>query len=157
MNAWYVEATKEALETSFHALEIVSIAYVEPFQITPSMSSVSLMMVKTMIKEGYQYGKGLGKDGKGYVFPLQLAENKNRYGLVYKSTKADVKRTMEEKRERSLAKLEGREPKTGRITLCYIRQSFRRTGWINTDQVSPFGYGIDVWDILHLGTLRFYF
>jgi len=43
---------------------------------------------------------------------------------------------MEEKRERSLARLEGRELRTGKITLCDIWQSFRSTGWINTDQVA---------------------
>ena len=77
-------------------------------------------MVKTMMREGYKYVKGLGKDGKGSIFPLQLAENNNRYVLGYKPTKGDRKRTMEEKRERNLARLEGREPKTGRITLCNI-------------------------------------
>jgi len=70
-----------------------------------------------MTKEGYKFGKGLSKDGKGSVFPLQLAENKNRYGLGYIPTKADWRRAMEQKRERSLARLEGREPKTERITL----------------------------------------
>jgi len=44
------------------------------------------MMVKSMMREGYKFGKGLGKDGKGSVFPLQLTENKNRYGLGYRPT-----------------------------------------------------------------------
>jgi len=35
-----------------------------------------------------------------------------------------------------MARLEGREPKTGRITLCDIQQGFRSVGWINTDQVA---------------------
>jgi len=131
-----VEATEEALETSFQAFEIVNTAYIEPFQITPYLSNTSLMMVKWMMREGYKSGKGLGKDGKGSVIPLQLAENKNRYGLGYRPTRADWKREMEEKRERSLARMEGREPKTGKITLCDIRQSFRSVGWINTDQVA---------------------
>jgi len=39
-----------------------------------------------MMREGYKFGKGLGKDGKGSVFPLQLTENKNRYGLGYRPT-----------------------------------------------------------------------
>jgi len=35
-----------------------------------------------------------------------------------------------------LARLEGHEPKTERIILCDIRQSFRSAGWINTNQVT---------------------
>ena len=48
----YIEAIEEALETSFQALEIVSTTYVEPFKVNPCLSSVSLMVAKTMMKEG---------------------------------------------------------------------------------------------------------
>ena len=54
----YIEVAEEALETSFQALEIVSIAYVEPLRVNPYLSHVSLMMVKTMIRGGYEYGNG---------------------------------------------------------------------------------------------------
>jgi len=37
-----------------------------------------------MLKEGYKYGQGLGKNGQGPVHPLKLTENKGRYGLGYK-------------------------------------------------------------------------
>jgi len=37
----YIEATEEALETLFQALEIVSTTYVEPFKVNPCLSSVS--------------------------------------------------------------------------------------------------------------------
>ena len=120
----YVEATEEALETSFQAFEIVNTAYVKSFLITPYLSNTSSKMVNTMMREGYKFGKRLDKDGKGSVFPLQLAKNKNRYGLGYRPTKADWRKAMEEKRERSLARLESHEPKVRKITLCDIRQSF---------------------------------
>jgi len=85
MTTRYMEAletsyAEEALETSYQALEIVNTEYVEPFQITPYLSSASSMMVKTMMRKGYKYEKGLGKDGKGSVFHLQFAVTKNRYG-----------------------------------------------------------------------------
>jgi len=64
MTSRYVEATEEALETFFQAFEIVNTSYVEYFQITPYLSNASLKMVKTMMREGYRFGKGLGKDGK---------------------------------------------------------------------------------------------
>jgi len=93
------------------------------------------MIAKIMLKEGYKYGMGLGKDGKRVILPLELVENKRRYGLGYKPTKADKRRIVEERKERSLARQEGREPKAKGITLCDIKQSFQSVGWINVDQV----------------------
>ena len=61
----HIEAAEEALETSFQALEIVGTAYVEPFKLTPYLSNTSLMIAKTMLKEGYDYGMGL-------ILPLDL-------------------------------------------------------------------------------------
>jgi len=132
----HIEAAEEALETSFQALEIVGAAYIEPFKLSPYLSSTSLMIAKTMLKEGYKYGMGLGKGGKGVILPLELVENKGRYGLGYKPTKADKRRIVKERKERSLARQEGREPKAKGITLCDIKQSFRSAGWINADQVA---------------------
>jgi len=37
--------------------------------------------IKTMLKEGYKYGKKLGKNGQGLLNPLELTENKGRHGL----------------------------------------------------------------------------
>ena len=104
-SARYIETIEEALETAFQALEIVGNTYVEPFKIKPYLSCASLMMARVMLREGYEYGKGLGKVGQGPIFPLKIVENKNRYGLGYKPTKEDKRRLMEEKKERSLARL----------------------------------------------------
>ena len=136
LSSKYIETAEEALEISFQALEIVSNAYVEPFQINPYLSDASLMMAKTMLKKGYKYGDGLGRNGTRLVVPLDLVGNKGRYGLGYKPTQADKRRVVEEKRERNLARLVGREPRTGRIALGDINQSFRSAGWINTNQVA---------------------
>ena len=67
----------------------------------PCLSSVSLMVAKTMMKEGYKYGIGLGKNNTGFVRPLKLVENKGRYGLGYKTTHADRRRIIKERVERS--------------------------------------------------------
>ena len=116
----YIEATEEALETSVQALEIVSTTYVEPFKVNPCLSSASLMVAKTMMKERYKYGSGLGKNNTGSVKPLKLVENKGRYGLGYKPTHADRRRIIEERIERSQAKVEGREPKSKEIPMCSL-------------------------------------
>jgi len=127
-SARYIETTEEALETTFQALEIVGNTYVEPFQIKPYLSCASLMMARVMLREGYEYGKGLGKVGQGPIFPLKIVENKNRYGLGYRPTKEDKRRLMEEKKERSLARLQGREPRVGKISIRDLKKSFRSAG-----------------------------
>jgi len=66
----YIEAAEEALETFFQALEIVSTAYVGFFKVNPYLFSESLMMARTMMKEGYKYGSGLGQNNIGSVMPL---------------------------------------------------------------------------------------
>jgi len=132
----YIEATEEALETSFQALEIASITYVEPFKVNPYLSNTSLMTAKTMMKEGYKYGSDLGKNSTGSVKLLKLVENKWRYGLGYKPTHADRRRIIEERVERSQAKIEGREPRITEIPMCRLDQSFYSAGWINFDQVA---------------------
>ena len=86
LSSSYIEVAEEALETSFQAVEIVGMMYVEPSRVNPCLSNASLVMAKFMLKEGYKYGQGLGKNGQGPVHPLKLTENKGRYGLGYKPT-----------------------------------------------------------------------
>jgi len=129
----YIEAAEEVLETSFQALEIVSTAYIESFKVNPHLSSGSLMVARTMMEKGYECGNGLGKNNDGSVKPLELIENRGRYGLGYKPTQADRKRRVEEMKERRLARTEGREPKMNEIPLCSLYQSFYSVGWINLD------------------------
>ncbi|XP_017428581.2 uncharacterized protein LOC108336620 [Vigna angularis] len=138
-SARYIEAAEEALETTFQSLEIVGNAYVEPFPVNPHLSRVSILMPKVLLKEGCTHGKGLGKHGQGRAFPLEVVENKNRYGLGYKPTKEDRKRLIEERRERSLARMERREPKARKIRICDIKESFRSAGWVNTSHVAVVG------------------
>jgi len=139
----YIEAAEEALETSFQALEIVSTAYIEPFQVNPHLSKASLMVAKTMMEKGYKYRSGLGKNNDGSMKPLELIENKERYGLGYKPTQADRRKRIEEMIERRQARIEGREPKTKEIPLCCLYQSFYSAGWINLDQVAAIEWELE--------------
>jgi len=85
----YIEATEEALETSFQALEIFNTTYVKPFKVHPNLSNASLMVAKTMMREGYKYDNVLGKNDKSSVMSLEIVENKVRFGLRYKPTRVD--------------------------------------------------------------------
>jgi len=106
----YIETAEEALETSFQALEILGTMYVEPFKINPCLSKASVMVAKTMLKEGYKHGQALGNSGQGLLHPLKLIENKGRHGLGYKPTGVDKKKMFKGRKEG--------------ITICDIGQSF---------------------------------
>jgi len=99
----YIEAAEETLETSFQSLEIVGNAYVKLFPMNPHLSHTSLMTTKVMLKEGYEYGKRLGKYEQELTYPLEVTEKKNKYDLGYKPTREDKRRLAEERRERDVA------------------------------------------------------
>ena len=45
-----------------------------------------------MLKDGYEPGMGLGRNGDGTESLLKIAENRGRFGLGYKPTSATNKR-----------------------------------------------------------------
>jgi len=127
----YIEATEEALETSFQALEIANASYVKEGMpiIEPRPSDTSMMVARIMLENGYQYGHGLGRNKQGLSQIPKLMENKGRFGLGYKPSKADRRRIANEKREKRLARLENREPKTEGVPICDIQESFYSAGF----------------------------
>ncbi|XP_027341179.1 uncharacterized protein LOC113854418 [Abrus precatorius] len=134
----YIEAAEEALETSFQALEIANATYVgegAPI-LKPRLSNTSIMTAKVMLDGGCQYGYVLGQTITKAANWLQLHENKDRFGLGYTPTKADKRRVMEEKKERRLARLEGREPKTEGVPICDLLKSFYSAGFEFQDSVA---------------------
>jgi len=86
----YIEATEEALETSFQTLEIANTGYVKEGMliIEPRPSDAFIMVVRIMLDNGYQYGHGLGRNEQGLNQVPKLMENKGRFGLGYKPSKA---------------------------------------------------------------------
>ncbi|XP_073225554.1 uncharacterized protein [Cicer arietinum] len=121
----YVETTKDALETAFQTLEIVDTAYVETTPIEPHMSNTAIMVAKFMLSRGHHPWHGLGKDEEGLKEPVELPENRDKWGLGYKPTRDDKRRLVKEKKEKRLARIENREPRIERIPICDIRRSFQ--------------------------------
>ena len=126
----------ESLETSFQALEIVNNAYVESPRIQPRLSDTSLMEARVMLKDGYEPNMGLGQNGDGVVSLLEIVKNCGKFGLGYKPTSANKKRIALGRKEKSLARLQGREPQVERIPICHINESFVSAGWMHEDQVA---------------------
>ncbi|XP_073221489.1 uncharacterized protein [Cicer arietinum] len=121
----YIETAEDALETAFQTLEIVDTAYVETTPIEPHMSNTAIMVAKFMSSRGHHPWHGLGKDEEGLKEPLELPENRDKWGLGYKPTRDDKRRLVKGKKEKRLARIENREPRIERIPICDIRRSFQ--------------------------------
>ena len=94
------------------------------------------MVARIMMAQGYQLGRGLGKVGQGILAPIQLKENKDRFGLGYCPTEAEKRKVAEGTRGERLAKLRGQDPEPKRIHLCDIHQNFRSTGLLDPNQIT---------------------
>jgi len=126
----YVEAAEESLETSFQALEIMSSAYVESPSVMPRLSGATLMVARVMLRNRYEPEMGLGRSGDGTTSLVVFAENRGRFMLGYEPTHADKRRIALERKERSLAHLQGRRLQAERVPICHIDKSFVSAGWM---------------------------
>ncbi|XP_027187892.1 uncharacterized protein [Cicer arietinum] len=86
----YIEEAEEAIETSFQALEIVNVVFMdEEFRLKePKLSTTSLKSTKSMLEGG-----AFVKFGK----LIEIPEKKDKYGLRYIPTKADQENVVKEK------------------------------------------------------------
>jgi len=65
---------------------------------------------------------------------VRFVENHGRFSLGYEPTHADKRRVALERKERSLAHLQGRGPQMERVPICHISKSFVSTGWMHENQ-----------------------
>ncbi|KAG5630815.1 hypothetical protein H5410_002532 [Solanum commersonii] len=96
-----VEEAKEGCDSivyqSFEAISVNRFREGDPI-IQPYISSSSSMVATTMLKYGYQPGKGLGLCSQGIVNPITLLRNQGTSGLGYKQSKRNGDETKNHKR-----------------------------------------------------------
>ena len=110
-------------------------AYVQSPPVQPCLSSASLNVARVMLRDGYEPRMGLGRNSDGTTGLVKFAENRGRFGLGYEPTNVNKMRIYLERKERSLAYLQGRGPQVERIPICHINESFVSSGWMHEDQV----------------------
>ncbi|KAH1246821.1 hypothetical protein GmHk_06G016834 [Glycine max] len=129
----YVEAAEESLETAFQSFEVVSISSVDSLFGQPCLSEAAVMMARVMLGNGYEPGMGLGKDNGGITSLIKTQGNRGKYGLGYKPTQADMKRSIAGRKNsgqssRWKQESEGSPP-------CHISRSFISAGLGDEGQV----------------------
>jgi len=84
-----------------------------------------------MLKDEYEPKMGLGRNGNGTTSLVRFIENRGRFGLGYEPTHANKRRVALERKERSLALLQGRGPQMERVSICHISKIFVNVGWMH--------------------------
>jgi len=129
----YVEAAEESLETAFQSFEVVSISSVDSFSGQPCLSNMALMVARVMLGNGYEPGMGLGKDNGGITSLISAKGNRGKFGLGYKPTQADIRKSIAGRKSGSQGSRlrqedEGSPP-------CHISRSFISAGLGDEGQV----------------------
>ncbi|KAH1209838.1 hypothetical protein GmHk_15G044254 [Glycine max] len=99
----------------------------------PPEKKDAVMMARVMLGNGYEPGMGLGKDNDGITSLINAQGNRGKYGLGYKPTQADMKRSIAGRKSsgqssRWRQESEGSPP-------CRISRSFISAGLEDKGQV----------------------
>ncbi|KAH1265121.1 hypothetical protein GmHk_01G000878 [Glycine max] len=99
----------------------------------PPEKKDAVMMARVMLGNGYEPGMGLGKDNGGITSLINTQGNRGKYGLGYKPTQADMKRSIAGRKNsgqssRWKQESEGSPP-------CHISRSFISAGLGDKGQV----------------------
>ena len=130
----YAEATKESLEMAFQSFEVVSNTSIESLPMRPRMSGAAMMVARVMLGHGYEPGVGLGKNNDGMANLVDIKENREKFGLGYKPTQTDVRRSIVERRSKGVGSQ--LRPQAREVPPCHISKSFVNTGLRHEEQVA---------------------
>ncbi|XP_071901010.1 uncharacterized protein [Coffea arabica] len=95
--------SRNATVTPYSTADIVSVSWITKEE--RALSKASVMMAKEMIRGGYEFDKGLGRNLQRILKPVEIVEKKDSFGLGFRPTAKDIK----EMKERKRAEKEGRQ------------------------------------------------
>jgi len=129
----YVEAAEESLETAFQCFEVVSISSMDSFSGQPCLSDTAIMVARVMLGNGYEPRMGLGKDNGGITSLISAKGNRGKFGLGYKPTQVDIRKSIAGRKSRSQGSRLRQEDEGG--PPCHISRSFISAGLGDKGQV----------------------
>jgi len=98
------------------------------------MSDAAIMVARVMLGLGYEPGMGLGKNNDGMPSLVDIKENCGKFGLGYKPTRTDIKRSFLERRNKGMGPQ--LRPQVREAPPCHISESFMSAGLRCKEQVS---------------------
>ncbi|XP_027155699.1 uncharacterized protein LOC113758296 [Coffea eugenioides] len=126
------DGNRNASVSSYRTADIVSVSWItsEDSKDEIVLSAASVMMAKEMIRGGYEFDKGLGRNLQGILKPVELIEKKDLFGLGFRPTARDI----QEMKARKRAEKEGKQ---GALDIPPLRYTFPRPTEVVTSEFSP--------------------
>ncbi|XP_071933874.1 uncharacterized protein [Coffea arabica] len=88
------EGSRSSTVTPHSTSDIVSVSWITKEE--QDLSRASVMMAKEMIRGGYEFDKGLGRDLQGILKPVEIMEKNDSFGLGFRPTAKDIREMKEE-------------------------------------------------------------
>nr|XP_027088692.1 uncharacterized protein LOC113710042 [Coffea arabica]XP_027088694.1 uncharacterized protein LOC113710044 [Coffea arabica] len=126
------DGNQNASVSSYRTADIVSVSWItsEASKDEMVLPVASVMMAKEIIRGGYEFDKGLGRNLQGILKPVELIEKKDLFGLGFRPTARDIK----EIKARKKAEKEG---KLGALDIPPLRYTFPKPVDVITSEFSP--------------------
>ncbi|XP_027174610.1 uncharacterized protein LOC113774253 [Coffea eugenioides] len=126
------DGNQNASVSSYRTADIVSVCWITSKDSKDKMvlPAASVMMAKEMIRGGYEFDKGLGRNLQGMLKPVELIEKKDLFGLGFRPTARDI----QEMKARKRAEKEG---KIGALDIPPLRYTFPKPAEVITSEFSP--------------------
>ncbi|XP_071921852.1 uncharacterized protein [Coffea arabica] len=123
---------RNASVSSYHTTDIVSVSWITSGDSKDErvLPAASVMMAKEMIRGGYEFDKGLGRNLQGILKPVELIEKKDLFGLGFRPTARDIQEMKARKRA-------GKEGKQGVLDIPPLRYTFPRPAEVIASEFSP--------------------
>ncbi|XP_071906004.1 uncharacterized protein [Coffea arabica] len=90
------DGSRNVTMTPHSTADIVSVSWITNEERV--LPKASVMMAKEMIRGGYEFDKGLGRDLQGILKPVEIVEKKDSFGLGFRPTAKDIREMKEHKR-----------------------------------------------------------
>jgi len=100
----------------------------------PRMSVATMMVARVILGHDYEPEMGLGKNNDGMASLVDIKENHGKFGLGYKPTRIDVRRSIIERRNRGVGPQ--LKPQAREDPPCHIIKSFVSVGLRHEEQVA---------------------
>ncbi|XP_071928040.1 uncharacterized protein [Coffea arabica] len=128
-NSGVKEEGSQSVTMSPHSTsDIVSVSWITTEERT--LSKASVMMAREMIRGGYKFDKGLGRELQGILRPVKIVEKRDTFGLGFRPTAKDFK----EMKERKRAEKEGRQ---GVLDIPPLHYTFPRPAEVIVSEINP--------------------
>ncbi|XP_071928029.1 uncharacterized protein [Coffea arabica] len=114
--------------TPHSTADIVSVSWITNEERV--LPKASVMMAKEMIRGGYEFDKGLGRDLQGILKPVEIVEKKDSFGLGFRPTAKDIR----EMKERKKAEKEGRQRV---LDIPPLHYTFPRSAEVIMSEINP--------------------